>query len=126
MKNKWDEIYKKEIGSYSWEPTAPIKKFCKKLKQNLGEKKVRILDLGCGIAQNSIYLASKGHIVVGVDVSNAALQTAAVKVNLEKIQNVILLHGNMRSLPFPNEHFEVVLSTNTLHHGKLKNIKTAA
>lgn len=122
---KWDEVYRKEINSYSWEPSATIKRFSGNLARNRVACVGRVLDLGCGIAQNAIYLAKKGYFVVGVDISGKALQTAAMKVNLENICNIVLLHNTAKSLPFPDGHFNAVFSINVLHHGKLKDIRRA-
>lgn len=122
MKSRWEEVYRKEMESYSWEPAKAIKKFLTKIKQTNAKK---ILDLGCGIGRNAVYLAKKGYIVVGVDISDAALQTASIRTNTEKINNIVLLHSDIRSLPFPNKHFDVVFSINVLHHDKLENIQTA-
>lgn len=122
IESRWEEVYEREMESYSWEPAKAIRKFLAKIKQTNAKK---ILDLGCGIGRNAIYLAKKGYIVVGVDISDRALQAAAIKTNIEKISNIVFLHSDIRSLPFPNRHFNVVFSINVLHHSILEDIEKA-
>ena len=43
---------------------------------NMNMPKIKILDYGCGVGTVSLYLASKGNSVIGVDISNKAITYA--------------------------------------------------
>ncbi len=49
-----------------------------------------VLDVGCGTGENSLYLAERGHPVVGVDLSRTAIRRAREKATLRR--NHALFH----------------------------------
>jgi cyclopropane fatty-acyl-phospholipid synthase-like methyltransferase len=53
-----------------------------------GEVKGSILDVGCGTGENSLYFASLGHNVEGVDFSPRAIKKAQEKAKKRQIENV--------------------------------------
>ena len=40
------------------------------------DKKIRILDIGCGTGRHSVELAKRGYLVTGIDISEAQLKKA--------------------------------------------------
>lgn len=85
----------------------------------------RVLDLGCGAGRHSILLAEAGFQVVALDVSETALKTIEDRLKTASIDNVTLVKHEMRDLPFVDNHFDGVVCTNVLHHGRLIEIKRA-
>ena len=78
------------------------------LKQYLPkQKKIRILDAGCGPGAALIYLAKFGD-VIGVDVSEDALKFARKRGKVRK--------GDIANLPFKSETFDVVVCLDVLYH----------
>ncbi|MBI5030353.1 MAG: class I SAM-dependent methyltransferase [Chloroflexi bacterium] len=74
----------------------------------------RALDLGCGTGTNSIYLASQGYQVVGVDFSSKAIASARFKAKREQL--AIDFHvADVTHLEFLNEPFDYVLDIGCLH-----------
>jgi ubiquinone/menaquinone biosynthesis C-methylase UbiE len=74
----------------------------------------RILDLGCGtgtLIQHLLHLAPEAEIV-GLDPSAEMLSVARHKLP----QSVELRVGSADHLPFPNESFDLVISTNAFHY----------
>jgi 2-polyprenyl-3-methyl-5-hydroxy-6-metoxy-1,4-benzoquinol methylase len=74
--------------------------------------RVRILDLGCGNGTASKFLATKGHQVLGVDISRDALQKAReLDVPLPTVQAAC--DG---PLPFATSSFDAVYCTEVIEH----------
>jgi malonyl-CoA O-methyltransferase len=72
-----------------------------------------VLDLGCGTGRHSVWLASRGATVTGVDFSEGMLTEARKKPGAEIIQFV--LHDLHEPLPFSSE-FDLVVSGLVLEH----------
>ena len=70
-----------------------------------------VLDLGCGIGQHAVELASRGYNVVGYDLSLAMLAIAADEAQ-DRGQKINLLQGDMREMAF-EEMFDGVYSWTT-------------
>ncbi|MFQ6020717.1 MAG: class I SAM-dependent methyltransferase [Candidatus Aenigmatarchaeota archaeon] len=83
----------------------------------------RILDLGCGLGRHLIFLAKKDFMVVGSDISSTALGIAEKQAKNEKLKNYLLVKHDITLFPFPENHFDAVISANVIHHNKLRSIK---
>jgi ubiquinone/menaquinone biosynthesis C-methylase UbiE len=73
---------------------------------------LRILDAGCGDAVLAVALAQRGAAVTGVDANSRMLAGRARA--LASGVTVDLLQGDMRTLPFADGSFDVVLATTVL------------
>lgn len=69
----------------------------------------RILELGCGAADWSIALAREGARVVGLDFSETRLSQARERTRQAAVR-VSLVEANAESIPYPDGHFDIVLS----------------
>jgi ubiquinone/menaquinone biosynthesis C-methylase UbiE len=69
----------------------------------------RVLELGCGSADWSIALAREGARVVGLDFSEKRLSQARDRVRRAGA-HVSLVQANAESIPYPEGHFDIVLS----------------
>lgn len=70
---------------------------------------MRAIELGCGTAYVSAWMARKGAEVVGIDNSARQLETArrlAVEHNIE----LELIHGNAEDVPYPDGSFDFAIS----------------
>ena len=98
---EWNERYlAKELP---WDSGIPSKE----LIRVLDEEKIppcRAVELGCGTGTNSIYLASRGFDVTGMDCSPAALERARKKAadlgSNAKFQEADLCRFNLQLAPF--------------------------
>jgi SAM-dependent methyltransferase len=75
-----------------------------------------VLDCSCGIGTQVIGLAERGHRVVGSDLSPAAAARAGAEARRRGLA-LSTLAADMRSLPFADASFDVVLSAdNSMAH----------
>jgi len=68
-----------------------------------------VIELGCGTAYWSVWLARRGARVVGIDNSTKQLETAAA-LQREHGLSFPLLHGNAEQVPLPDATFDLALS----------------
>ncbi len=75
----------------------------------------RVLEVGCGDGETSRILAQQGNSVVSIDVSSVALQAARdqIRGNSWDLQYE---HGDARSLSFPVDSFDFVVSEHLVEH----------
>ena len=78
----------------------------------------RILDVGCGTG--TLAIAAKRHVgpagrVYGIDASAEMIARAGKKARKAGVE-VVFKNGLAEALPFPDAHFDAVLSTIMLHH----------
>ncbi|OIJ13833.1 hypothetical protein BKP35_08640 [Anaerobacillus arseniciselenatis] len=76
------------------------------LKQN-----EKVLDLGCGTGAYSYWLLGEGLHVTGIDISDRMLEMARTKPESNKIH---FIQGDVHTLPFSNETFDLIISNITL------------
>ena len=67
------------------------------------------IELGCGTAYVSAWLARRGARVVGIDNSEAQLATAR-RLQREHGLEFPLLHGNAERVPYPDASFDLAIS----------------
>lgn len=79
-------------------------------------QRIRFLDTACGTGEIILRLAQKypEHEFTGVDFSEAMLQKAITKTS--GLKNIKTIHANVRSLPFLDNSFDIVLCSDALHH----------
>lgn len=67
------------------------------------------IELGCGTAYVSAWLARRGARVVGIDVSEAQLATAR-RLQRQHGIDFPLVHGNAEAVPYPDGSFDFAIS----------------
>ncbi len=67
------------------------------------------IELGCGAAYVSAWLARRGARVVGIDNSERQLETAR-RLQAEHGLSFPLLHGNAETVPYPASSFDLAIS----------------
>ncbi|MFI6101559.1 methyltransferase domain-containing protein [Lentzea sp. NPDC051213] len=76
----------------------------------------RVLDCACGIGTQAIGLAMRGYEVVGTDLSPMAASRAVAEASARGV-SLPVSAADMRSLPFADDSFDVVLAAdNALPH----------
>ena len=96
-------------------PTQGIIDLCDFLKKTFGcvELRGKVLDLGCGKGRNSIYLATQGYDVIGVDYIEDALSASSELANEFGVGDRFLtVEGRIdEALPFDDDSFDVVVDS---------------
>ena len=75
---------------------------------------LRVLDAGCGTGRHSLSLAKRGANVTAVDFSQRMLAKARLKPGLQDVE--FLHHDLEMHLPFPDQHFDRVVSALVVDH----------
>jgi SAM-dependent methyltransferase len=95
-------------------PTAPEMRYIMKLLGDVSDK--RILDLGCGLGEASVYFSLKGARVTAVDLSAKMLGNVRKLAAINHIK-VRTVRAAVEHLPFPkSEKFDIVYAGNLFHH----------
>ncbi len=79
------------------------------LVEAVGEKPLKILDVGTGTGFIALLLAEMGHEVIGVDIAEDMLKQAQRKVDSLQLDVKFLL-GDADKLPFGDEIFDLVIN----------------
>lgn len=85
----------------------------------------RILEVGCGRGDGVLFLAREFPTarVRGVDASEDAIREAVSRVGLDPEGRVAFKPGKRRSLPYPDDFFDLVVqSGGSLHPGELARV----
>jgi ubiquinone/menaquinone biosynthesis C-methylase UbiE len=75
-----------------------------------------LIDIGCGTGEFIVQLRERFNTLVGIDVNSYAIEFTAKRVG--KDRNILLECGELESLHFPAERFEICLCLDVLEHVK--------
>lgn len=75
-------------------------------------KETPVIDLGCGLGGDSLYLAERGYKVISCDLSEAALEK--VKANIAVCQTVAI--NLLQGLPFEESSAKIIIADLCLHY----------
>lgn len=76
----------------------------------------RILEMGCGTGQMSLFLATAGRLVIGADLSRPALEVAEAARRRYGIERARFVETDLRAPGLRRGAFDVVYSSGVLHH----------
>lgn len=76
----------------------------------------RIIDIGCGTGQMSLYLARADRVVIGADLARASLRVAAEAARRFGLHQVRFVETDLHSPGLRASAFDVVYSSGVLHH----------
>ncbi|MEZ6047371.1 MAG: class I SAM-dependent methyltransferase [Planctomycetaceae bacterium] len=108
---RWNERYLNE--DTPWDSRLVSLELMKVLQeQNI--QPGRALELGCGTGTNSIYLAKQGFDVTAIDISERALETAAMKAHEANVEVRFIL-GDLCDLHLVTSPFDFVFDRGCYH-----------
>ena len=118
---QWNRIFKKH-GLVFIKPQKEIPKIAKIFK----EKKVKkVLDLGCGSGRHTVYFAQKGFDVYGFDIAEEGVKLARKWLKKEGFKAKFKIGSIYKKLPYKDNFFDAIVSTQVIHHGKIQDIRKA-
>ncbi len=111
----WDEIYRsyplEELGWELGKPRPILVEFLEKGRIKNG----RALDVCCGLGTNTIYLASNGFEVTGIDISSKAIEYVKHKAEQSNVK-IDLITQSFTDISFQNETFDFIFDMGCFHH----------
>lgn len=113
----WDEVWRTSYGCSEERLIRSKEKIDNLLQMGLSfSEGQQVLDGGCGNGINLILLEKMFQVsTFGIDISNKALGVAEKNIADSKSKAVIKL-GDVRSIPFPNDVFDIVISWGVIEH----------
>ena len=121
--NVWDEKFYGGTEHLQDKYRIPEENFGDFIKVLKANKAKRILDLGCGTGRHTIALAKAGFEVCGIDISKNALGVCQERLKEAGLKADLKLADIYKPLSYKDNFFDGFISTSTLHHAILKDIK---
>jgi SAM-dependent methyltransferase len=76
----------------------------------------RIVDVGCGTGQMSLYLARADRLVVGADLSRPSLRLGAAAAKRFGLDRVLFVETDLQNAALAMNSFDVVFTSGVVHH----------
>ncbi len=115
---KWEIV---DSNNEYWNSTSPEVYY---LCDNWKNKKFKsVLDVGCGLGRNSIYLAKHGFDVSGFDLSAHSVQQTLKKAKEQGVKLNKFVVADMLNFPYADNSFDVILAMNVISHTDLEGFK---
>ena len=76
----------------------------------------RIVEMGCGTGQMSLYLARADRLVVGADLTRASLRLGSAAARRMGVERVLFVETDLRSAGLKPGAFDVVYCSGVVHH----------
>jgi ubiquinone/menaquinone biosynthesis C-methylase UbiE len=107
----WEKEFKEGWGKAE-QPEPRLLEFFEKYKGEIGPK---ILDIGSGEGRHLILLAKAGYNLTGLDLTEKGIKITEEKQDKEKTE-AKLVRGNFHNLPFQDNSFDTIISTQAMQH----------
>lgn len=104
----------KKINHINYNRAEDLKRleFIDSCLESFKGKMLRVLDVGCGNGNISRYIGSKGHTVLGIDISDATIKTAT---SLTAMSNVSFQNIPVEELHTEKE-FDLIICSEVIEH----------
>ena len=119
MSKQWNKIFK-TYGKVFTKVQEDIPKIVKIFKKG-GVK--RVLDLGCGTGRHVVYLAKHSFDVYGIDIAPEGIKITKKWLRKEGLKASLKVSDVYKELPYKDNFFDAIISTQALHHAKIGKIR---
>lgn len=121
MDNIWNKNYL--LGRYNRFPFDAVVSFVLRTYGNSSDRKnIKILDLGCGGGNNSIFIASEGFSLYAIDGSRESINLTKKRLDEMGLTNFSLSHCDLASTPYPDNFFDCIIDRQSMGHNSKKDI----
>ena len=94
--NFWDDLYGKYRSIYGVDPSLSAKNLVDHLQNGLAKENVKdIVEIGAGTFRNSIFIASEGYRMTGIESSMNAIRIGRQIIEKQKINNIEIIPANI-------------------------------
>lgn len=123
MADVYDANYKYNTPFTAYKINKKVDQLIKIIKEKYGNKKIMILDMGCGTGEYTNKIAEKlpESTIVGIDISDKIIKVA--KKKCRKRKNVIFYTGSAYATKFRDNKYDVICGFYFLHHVKIKKVR---
>jgi len=120
---RWDKYWRDDAYvARNWiEPDPDILRLSPVMK---GRAVRHVLDLGCGPGRHVLYLSQQGFEVHGLDISAAGVERCRKALAQQQLPATVQV-ADMLSIPYPDAHFDWVLSVQVIYHTTAATLKQA-
>lgn len=116
IENYYKKIYSLEKPSeHEWTAGTAGPELVNMIYKKQIKPKSKILEIGCGLGTESIFLALRGMNVTAIDISDSAIKTAKQLADIYKV-NVNWKVGNILNSSFEEDKFDVITDQGCFHH----------
>lgn len=116
MESRYDKMYSENSSPFGERPQDEVLKL-----EKLVPAGADILELGAGYGRNTLYLASIGHNLTAVDLSQVGLDQLEEQAKTRGF-SIATVHADLRQFSFDHE-WDAIISTYMLHHLSPKDAK---
>jgi SAM-dependent methyltransferase len=117
--NPWEDIYRRDGHVFTDLPPVAAP-FAELLEEHYC---LNLLDLGCGNGRFLVHFARRGLRVTGLDSAPTALKLAREWLARESLDGTLLQADTRVRLPFADNTFDALLSTQVIHHARLELVQ---
>lgn len=118
----WEKHFEKGLYDENY-PSEQVVRFLMRLSKNK-ERKYKVLDLGCGVGRHLILCAENGLNCYGLDIADSALKSAEKNLKKKNL-NAQLNQGDLITLPYEDNFFDIIISFGVFDHVNFSKAKIA-
>ncbi len=115
-RSQWDQVYDQENYVFGKEPSELLVNHVDILPVG------RALDIAMGEGRNAVFLAKKGFVVDGVDISEVAIRKAKRLAKESKVE-IATINADLNTYQIKPENYEVILNIQYLQRSLIPQIK---
>jgi len=123
---EWIERIEKrpQTLTIDWRKKHIHTKILSELKKDLFVNK-KTISFGCGTGELEAIMGKNGASIVGIDISDMALQIATKHKQEETLENVEFVKASIFDIPFPNDSFDAGYAVEVIEHLEPEELEKA-